>query len=78
VHCIKLLILEALGDSSSKRHQLVTLGCFRLLDRLVKYSRSSSPTKNMEKSRGQLCEVCTYLTGAVKSDISGIEVRVVL
>jgi hypothetical protein len=72
MHCIKLLIFEALGDLSSKRWQHVTLEGCHLPYGLVKNSPSNSLAKVVERPHDRLWEVCACVTGLVKSDISGI------
>jgi hypothetical protein len=65
VHLHPLVILEALGGTSSKRHRLVTLGGCRLLDDSGVVSVELSK-KIVEKPRCRLCGVRAYLTGAAK------------
>jgi hypothetical protein len=58
-------IFEALGDTPSKRHRLVTLGGCRLLDDLgVVFVELS--VKTVEEPRNWLWEVCAYLAGVAK------------
>jgi hypothetical protein len=60
-----VVIFEALGDTPIKRHRLVTLGGFCLLDGLgVVFVELS--VKTVEEPRSWLWEVCAYLTGAAK------------
>jgi hypothetical protein len=74
VHCIKLLIFEALGRQSSDVVLLVTLGGCRLLHGLVVVPRELFNEDSKEVAV-VICERrCACLTRAVKSNSSGIEV----
>jgi hypothetical protein len=67
VHCIKVLIFVALGNHQASG-RFVTLGSCRFLDGLV-------VEESVEVLRISCCErCCAHLTGAVKSNSSGIEV----
>ena len=62
-------------ESSSKRHWLVTLGGCRLLDGLEIVVPLSTSKKIVKVPLEDCCEgCCAHLTGAVKSNSSGIEV----
>jgi hypothetical protein len=68
VHLHPLVILEALGCTPGKRHQLVTLGGCRLLDGSGVVSVELSK-KIEEKSRCGLWGVRAYLAGEAKATL---------
>ena len=66
--------LCGIRDTSSKRHQLVTLGSCRSLDGLEKWISWSTSKEIVEEPRFRCERSCAHLTGVVKSNSSGIEV----
>jgi hypothetical protein len=71
VHLHPLVILEALGGTPSKRHQLVTLGGCRLLD-----GSGDCLRRALQEDCGEAAVliVITPTSSERKGDISGIEV----
>jgi hypothetical protein len=67
LHLHQLVIREALGGTPSKRHRLVTLGGFRLLDGLAVSVELS--VKIVKGLRWWLWGVCAYLAGATKATL---------
>jgi hypothetical protein len=73
---IDLSALELCGtsDSSSKRHRLINLGGCRLLDGLEEWKLCEHFKKIVKVVWCSFKRCCARLTGAVKSNSSGIEV----
>jgi hypothetical protein len=73
VHLHPLVILEALGDTSSKCHQLVTLGGCRLLDGSSDCLRRA-PQEDCGEATVLIVRGSFLPRRSGKGDISGIEV----